>query len=419
MKLRYQPFLLLTALSATALAGPEEPIAPPVKNPDAFSWLTPTINVRARLEVRDVDGFDPSTAFTVRERLGLKLGEFGGFSAFAEGEFTQAIGDDYRSFPLPVGAAPAANLEPARANNSTIADPENAELNRAWVQYKGFDTTLKLGRQRIKLNNDAFVGNVGWRQNEQTFDAIRFDNSSIDNLDFTYIYSDRVQRIFGDDARGGLHDWEGDFHFVNAKYTGIDGLDLSAYLVAIDFDPGQGPASGNGVTYGVIGSGKANGLNLYGEVAYQTADETGFDDAFYTHLKASKKFGKHTVGINYEFLGEDFNTPFATVHAFNGFADVFALRRLGLGGGHGDIHDVYLSHSTKLPGGIVWKNWFHYIDAEDRAGADLSGWEYDSVFVKKFGKGFTGIAKFYHFEAESDSLSPTTTGFTLGLNYNF
>ena len=55
-----------------------------------------------------------------------------------------------------------------------VADPKGTELNQGYVQYKGIDNVgLKLGRQRINLDNQRFIGGVGWRQQEQTFDAFR------------------------------------------------------------------------------------------------------------------------------------------------------------------------------------------------------------------------------------------------------
>src|SRR3546814_5565634 len=74
--------------------------------------------------------------------------------------------------------------------------PENIELNRIQLQYMGIaGTVLTVGRQRINLDDQRFVGSVGWRDNEQTFDVVRIENSSIRNLkiDLTYAWSDRSE----------------------------------------------------------------------------------------------------------------------------------------------------------------------------------------------------------------------------------
>jgi hypothetical protein len=57
-----------------------------------------------------------------------------------------------------------------------VADPGNGELNRLQLQYRGINNAIvTLGRQRITIDDQRFVGNSGWRQNEQTFDAVRFE----------------------------------------------------------------------------------------------------------------------------------------------------------------------------------------------------------------------------------------------------
>jgi Alginate export len=56
-----------------------------------------------------------------------------------------------------------------------VADPETYEINRLQLTNTSLPmTTLTAGRQRIVLDDHRFVGNVSWRQNEQTFDSLRF-----------------------------------------------------------------------------------------------------------------------------------------------------------------------------------------------------------------------------------------------------
>jgi hypothetical protein len=50
-----------------------------------------------------------------------------------------------------------------------VADPAFLAINRfALLNNSLANTTLTLGRQRIVLDDARFVGNGGWRQNEQT-----------------------------------------------------------------------------------------------------------------------------------------------------------------------------------------------------------------------------------------------------------
>ncbi len=142
------------------------PSTPPIA---AAPWLTPMLDIRARYEFADVEHKDPFNALTVRERLGVQSQAWNGLSALVEGEFTEVAGADYNANAGPLDY-------PYDRANSTIPDPRNAELNQELLQYEGFDTTEKAGRQRLIYDNAAFIGNVGWRQNEQTFDAIFISN---------------------------------------------------------------------------------------------------------------------------------------------------------------------------------------------------------------------------------------------------
>ncbi len=89
-----------------------------------------------------------------RIRLGYLTPEFHGLSAFAEYEGLQTVfAGKYNSV-----------VNQNNTNRATIADPERHEVNRLWLQYIGIPgTNLKVGRQRIKFDNDRFIGNVGWR----------------------------------------------------------------------------------------------------------------------------------------------------------------------------------------------------------------------------------------------------------------
>lgn len=385
-------------------------------------WIKPTIDIRARYEFGDTDGLDQSNALTFRERLGLKTMAWNGFSAFIEGEFSQAVVDDFNG-----GAGP--NAEPFDPANTAIFDPETNELNQGFLQYEGFDTVAKAGRQRIIYDNAAFIGNVGWRQNEQTYDAISFVNKSIDGLTFNYAYVNQVNRIFGSDADvplapgfANVEDIGSSVHLLNASYAGIKGVTLGAYVYIMNFH--DLPAWDNN-TFGLTAMGKLADIALYGELAWQDkAGVAGADEALYAHATATKAFGPHALTLGLEHLDAGFKTPLATVHAFNGFADVTDAARIS--GAHNGLTDLYLSHTMPIFLGMKWVNVLHALgDNEISAGY---GWEYDSVLTKKFDDNFTALAKVAFFESEGDDYTanasttdslPTTVRFSVELNYTF
>ncbi len=393
-------------------------------------WIKPTLDIRARYEFADVDGVGPSGsalgnshAFTIRERLGLKTQAWNGFSAFLEGEFSQAVIDDYNG-----GAGPTA--DPFDPKNSAIFDPETNELNQGYVQYEGFETTVKAGRQRIIYDNAAFIGNVGWRQNEQTYDALSIANKSIDGLTLNYAFINQVNRIFGSDADSpiapltgftNVQDLDASVHLFNAAYSGIGGVTLGGYAYVMNFQ--DIPAWDNN-TFGVSAKGILGGIALYGELAYQDKSGVGpDDDALYGHVTATKTFGDQSVTVGVEHLDAGFQTPLATVHVFNGYADATDFARIS--GAHNGLTDLYVTHTTPIFCGIKWLNALHaFGDNEISTGY---GWEYNSVLTKKFDDHFTALAKVAVFDGGDDAfVGPTggpglrtTSRFSIELDYTF
>lgn len=400
-------------------AGTPKPVIPTAPEPEP--WIKPTIDIRARYEFGSVNSpaSDDSNAFTVRERIGLITAEWYGFSAMVEGEFTQAVGDDYAVD----GNQPG--VTPFNPGQTFISDPETNELNQAWIQWKGYDTTLKGGRQRIILDNAAHIGNVGWRQNEQTFDAISFTNESIDGLKLFYSYGNRTNRIFGSDATGPLKNFVGDMHFFNATYTGLENTTLTAYAYLMDFDDtaaNGGYISNN--TYGMIAATKFGALNLRAEAAFQTeADSSpaGVADAYYSHITVDHPLGDcHSFGAGWEYLSSDFVAPLSTAHAFNGFADTFVGQRIGLVNNPG-LNDLYICHKWKTGfWGINLAQFIHIFGDNDTQ--FNTGWEYDLVLSKKFNENFSSIAKFAFYDGNGKVARPGANDVTrasIELNYTF
>ena len=398
--------LLLAAASPLAHAGFDE--TTPTAAPAAAPWITPTIDIRARYEFGDATGLDASHAFTLRERLGLKTTALHGFSGFIEGEFSQAAIDDFNG-----GALGVTPLDPA---NTAISDPETNELNQLYLQYAGYESVVKIGRQRIIYDNAAFIGNVGWRQNEQTFDAVSLTNQTIQDLTFNLAYIDQTNRIFGSDAdnpTANRQDLSSEIYLLNTRYTGFKNLALGGYAYLMSFD---GPAveGWDNQSYGITAKTDLLGFSLFSELAYQTdAGPTNDTEAHYAHFNAAKTFGTHTFTAGIEFLDAGFQTPLATVHAFNGFADAFIGQRIT--GTHGGLTNPYISHALPIFWGMKWTNTLHAFG--DNSLSTDRGWEIDSVLVKKFNDQFTAISKLAHFETEG--ILPTTTRFSAELNYTF
>lgn len=61
-----------------------------------------------------------------------------------------------------------------------VADPEVTSLNQLYLEHTGLaETTIRIGRQPIRLDNERFVGDADTRQIPQVFDAITVRNTSL------------------------------------------------------------------------------------------------------------------------------------------------------------------------------------------------------------------------------------------------
>ncbi|MFN3410315.1 MAG: alginate export family protein [Limisphaerales bacterium] len=361
--------------------------------PEAFAKGRFNVNVRARYEFVDQDNLaDQSNAGTVRTRFGFTTAPVHGFQGMIEAENVTAFDDDSYN-------AAGSNGQPTRP---VVADPETTELNQAWLAYSYTNlATAKVGRQRIVLDNHRFVGDVGWRQNQQTFDAASLTLAPAKGFNIFYGYVWDVNRVFGDVS--GLPAANTDFnsssHLINVAYAGCDYAKLTGYAYLLDLENAAGFAS-SCATYGLAFTGSAPvseklKLDYKAEFALQSdyADNPQSYDTEYYNLELAANVKPFVLGAGYEVLGSDngvgFKTPLATLHAFNGWADVF-LNTPGNG-----LRDWYVFAQVTLPKEMPLRVVYHKFDA-DTGGADY-GQEVDVVLSRKFGKHWTALVKYAHY----------------------
>ena len=359
--------------------------------------------IRPRFEYREMDGLKASSALTVRARPSLRLGKGAPLSIFAEVEATRALVDDYQSNPL---GGP--QTKPFNPGYTVIGDPEHEEVNQLYANLNFIEGVgLKVGRQRMVRNNMAFIGHVAWRQTDQTYDAVEFSYRGDSDFSASYAYANRVQRIFGQTSPADLplEEFEGDFHFLDASIPTSFGP-IAAYLYHIDLDerlelpaPAQNALANVGEST-TIGLSTTQGP-LYLEAAYQDGEsalQDGSYEAFYGHVKYTKKVDEVAYFGGIEYWSDGFKTPLATVHLFNGFADSVVLQRIGLnnaGGLFEGMFNPYLGFSTPLPGGFVLKGFFHYL--ADESVSKVYGSEVDAVLVRKISDNASLVVKGAYF----------------------
>lgn len=337
------------------------------------------LNARYRYEGVHQKGFaKDAEAHTFRFRAGYQTAMVANFQALVEIEAT--------------GHLPSSFNDTVNGHTTypVVPDPNNFELNRLQLLYTGLsDTDVFLGRQEINLDDQRFVGTVGFRQNEQTFDAVRLENTSLPSLTLTYIYLDRVNRIFGENSAQGHFD--GDVHLFNAAYDlkPLGTVVAYAYLLGLHNAPALSTQ-----TYGV---------SLTGEQALQSdISFTYRADAATQHAYDNnpKSFGlaylrgelglasgvwSATGGVEYlEGNGTTgFSTPLATLHKFQGFADVFLTTPAsGITDAYGKIGAAKKGLSIGPITGASLAGWYH--DFQNPHGGPL-GSEFDIEAALHFG----------------------------------
>ena len=277
----------------------------------------------------------------------------------------------------------------------TVADPDGFDLNQLYFDIKSQDVRFRVGRQRINLDNQRFVGGVGWRQNEQTFDGLSLLYNA-DKVDINYAYVSQVNRIFGPKSSsdpGPAEELDANMHLLNAKIALTIPGNLSLYAYMMDLE--DAPAASN-QTLGIRYDGTVALENVKVPFAFEFAKQDDHGDnltgysANYLLAEVGLQFEQSTFKVGYEVLegstvaGKSFRTPLATGHKFHGWADKL------LGTPTGGIEDVYVSFGQAFGANQLSVAW-HNFEAE--TGNASYGSEIDASFSHKFNKRYSLLLK--------------------------
>ncbi len=361
------------------------------------------VNLNFRYENVDTGRGSPATAnaATMRLRLGYLTPVFEGLQGYAEYEGNQDIvANDYNS------------TRNGKTQYETIADPQQHELNQLWISYKGLpNTEIKVGRQRIDFDNLRFIGAVDWRQMQQTFDAVLVTNTSLPNTTIKVGYINKIQTI-SSMTKGAQ------IPFANINYAIKDVGNLISYAYLMDFNEAIGTAGGlthadSNQTYGIRLDGtriindslKAHYLVEYAYQKEHTQNPTHYHASYYHIIGGATAFGI-TAKAGMEQLdgsgaGRTFDTPLATLHIFNGWADQFLATPVN------GLRDLYGSLATEIEGVKLLGVYHAFTD--DTGGKDY-GQELNFQVTKEFAKHYTLLAKYAYYDAAPGSIG-TTYGF--------
>ncbi len=397
----YRLALLPLAIAAGAVSANE-----PAGLAAALNDGKATLDSRLRWESVDDDAvLNSANALTWRNRLGYRTAPWYGFSVFAEIENVLALDNGYNS---------TAN---GRTQYATVADVEGTEWNQASIAWdSGQGTQLVAGRQRITLDNQRFIGTAGWRQNEQTFDAFTATQTIGKTTTIRYAYLQSVHRVFGNyHPNPLLAEFNLDGHLLNASHLFSLGT-LTGYGYFIE--NGDLPlTSAKSVGARFAGTKSiADPWKFVYAIEYanqsQWRDGAAIIDADYGMIEIGAAHGPFTGKLGREMLGGDghyaFQTPFASLHPFNGWADKFLITPLN------GLIDTYVAINGPL-GRAQWLIAYHRFDA-DQGGADY-GDEWDMSLSYPFKQRFSALAKVARYTR--DSFARDTNKFWFSLEYRY
>lgn len=370
--------------------------------------VTPYADIRYRLELVDQDGLaEQAAASTLRVKAGVRTAEWHGFSAVVEGEAIVVVGET--SYNDTVNGKTAYPV---------VADPSDVLLNQAYLRWRPMaELEMAGGRQAVNLDNQRWIGSVGWRQNDQTLDAVRVTARPAKGASVDYFYAWRVNRVFGPDSPQGI--WrDTEIHGVRAAYTIKNVGTLSAYGYWLDVP--SSPASSNR-TLGVRMAGElpvgGKASILYSAEYARQHDHGANPRSFgldYWLFEPGVKAGPVTLKAGYERLEGNgtvgLQTPLATLHAFNGWADKFLTTPAS------GLRDVYLDAGYKVPGkgplaGLVLRAAWH--DYGSTTGGIAYGQEWNALASYPLGKRFTLTAKLARYDADAFATDTTKLWFQI------
>lgn len=368
-----------------------------------------SLDVRYRLEHVQQDGVaHNATASTLRTRLDYQTGQFHDFSGLLGFQDLHVTGNTLYN-----------NTKNGKTQYPVIADPQDTELDQAYLAYSpGSALRIVGGRQVILLDNTRFIGNVGFRQLQQTFDAVTANWTPSTDVNLFYGYLARAHRVFGDhNTNPARQPLDLGAHLLNARWTtAVGSLTGYAYLIGVDAAPATSHKDVGLRFNGARGDLQHAVQFFYSvEAAHQSSYRDGAANisANYRALEGGIAHGRLKVWLGQERLGSNgsyaFQTPLATLHAFNGWADRFLATPVD------GLHDTYMGFADAAVAGGQVTAIYHSFHA-DQGGANY-GHELDLRYRHSLGRQLTLSLELADYSADAFATDTRIGWLTLGYKF--
>jgi len=262
------------------------------------------------------------------------------------------------------GGSSPTTAPPSLTQTGTSVSASGLDIHQAYIDLKNIQDTgvsLKLGRQEMVFDEHRLIGNIGWIQQAQTFDAARGSIALGDGVDFTAFFARTVAIDTHPTLKNTINNaatFESSFSGARLTYN-LGGKDRITPYFYYALNPSRtGAANAAGTTNTIP--------NVADNIKYAGAYFLKHIGGFRVRIDGAYEFGNVNnatsinaymatvaVGTNldiasganltlwYDYLSGDdnpndltvhtFTTPYATNHAYYGHMDKFLnIPRQGL-----------------------------------------------------------------------------------------
>jgi hypothetical protein len=416
---------LIVAGAGGSLASAQSAVYDPQQGSDTGPYKAPHTGIlngrfwtdtRYRYEFVDQDNLPKDArASTLKNKTGVESGFFHGLRIGVEGEFVVDIGpEDFN------------NTINGKTQYPIVADVQSAEVDQAYLESQNIPGVNLLGGRYLEnLDNERYVGSVAWRQNDQTFDGAKATITAVPGVTALYAYIGNINRIFSDASPVGNINSNVHLMHLESKEFSFGKLTAYTYLMNLYELDALSNASYGGFLKGKQKLGNEFSYNYRLEYARQTSyGDAPIDyDVDYARIEQGLSWSGLTTTLIYELLGSDkgiaaFQTPLATGHIFNGFADVFLVTPPT------GLQDFYVDARYLVPqkdgrfsyfGGLLMVAQYHEFRSAVQS-LDY-GSEFDFYAYLPFHNGI--YAQFMYANYQADDFFVDTEKVVFGLGYQY